>query len=51
MMETGKAEGCSWARTPLYQRYHDKEWEIPAHDDTKLFEMLMLEGMRAVCRG
>jgi len=27
--------------------YHDKEWGRPVHDDRKLFEMLILEGMQA----
>ncbi len=39
---------CSWAGSnPLYVRYHDKEWGVPLHDDTKLFEMLILEGAQA----
>ncbi len=39
---------CPWAGTdPLYQRYHDTEWGIPAHDDRHLFEMLVLEGAQA----
>lgn len=38
---------CSWATTDLYKEYHDKEWGIPVHDDDKLFEMLILEGMQA----
>lgn len=28
-------------------RYHDEEWGRPEHDDTKLFEMLNLEGAQA----
>ena len=28
----------------LYAYYHDNEWGIPEYDDTKLFEMLVLEG-------
>lgn len=31
----------------LYAEYHDKEWGIPLHDDTRLFEMLILEGAQA----
>jgi len=31
----------------LYQRYHDTEWGIPAHNDRHLFEMLVLEGAQA----
>ena len=39
---------CSWAETtPIYIDYHDNEWGRPVHDDDKLFEMLILEGMQA----
>jgi len=39
---------CIWAGDiPIYIDYHDKEWGRPVHDDTKLFEMLILEGMQA----
>lgn len=39
---------CPWAGTdPLYIHYHDTEWGIPLHDDKKLFEMLILEGVQA----
>jgi DNA-3-methyladenine glycosylase I len=27
--------------------YHDQEWGVPQHDDHKLFEFLILEGMQA----
>ncbi|MCX6561038.1 MAG: DNA-3-methyladenine glycosylase I [Candidatus Aminicenantes bacterium] len=27
--------------------YHDQEWGVPLHDDGKLFEFLVLEGMQA----
>lgn len=27
--------------------YHDREWGTPLHDDRKLFEFLILEGMQA----
>ena len=27
--------------------YHDEEWGVPQHDDTKLFEMILLEGAQA----
>ena len=33
--------------TPIYADYHDNEWGRPVHDDAKLFEMLILEGMQA----
>lgn len=39
---------CAWAgNDPTYIDYHDNEWGRPVHDDGKLFEMLILEGMQA----
>jgi DNA-3-methyladenine glycosylase I len=38
---------CAWARTPLSIAYHDAEWGSPLHDDTRLFEFLILEGAQA----
>ncbi|WP_027415721.1 DNA-3-methyladenine glycosylase I [Aneurinibacillus terranovensis] len=39
---------CGWATNdPLYIEYHDAEWGVPVHDDQKLFEMLILEGVQA----
>ncbi len=38
---------CSWARTPAMIEYHDEEWGVPLHDDTALFELLVLEGAQA----
>lgn len=39
---------CPWAGDlPIYIAYHDHEWGRPMHDDQKLFEMLILEGMQA----
>ena len=39
---------CPWAGSEqIYIDYHDKEWGIPLHDDQRLFEMLILEGMQA----
>jgi DNA-3-methyladenine glycosylase I len=39
---------CAWAEgDPLNRAYHDKEWGLPLHDDTRLFEMLILEGAQA----
>jgi DNA-3-methyladenine glycosylase I len=41
-------ERCSWALTSQqYTDYHDHEWGVPVHDDRKLFEMLILEGVQA----
>ena len=41
------ANRCPWAKSELYCQYHDLEWGVPAHDDTHLFEMLILEGAQA----
>lgn len=39
---------CEWCSgDPLYIAYHDDEWGVPAHDDRRLFEMLVLEGAQA----
>lgn len=46
-MEKDNIQRCSWATTKLYIEYHDNEWGKPLHDDVKLFEMLILEGMQA----
>ncbi|WP_414044035.1 DNA-3-methyladenine glycosylase I [Macrococcus animalis] len=37
-----------WADShPLMAEYHDAEWGIESHDETYLYEMLVLEGMQA----
>jgi DNA-3-methyladenine glycosylase I len=39
---------CPWpAGDELMLRYHDLEWGVPLHNDRKLFEFLVLEGMQA----
>lgn len=38
---------CFWAKTPLSIAYHDEEWGVPLHDDTRLFEFIVLEGAQA----
>ena len=39
---------CAWGSSnPLMIEYHDTEWGVPLHDDRKLFEFLVLEGMQA----
>ncbi|WP_034436712.1 DNA-3-methyladenine glycosylase I [Candidatus Contendibacter odensensis] len=41
-------ERCAWCSAdPLYVDYHDHEWGVPLHDDHRLFEMLILEGVQA----
>lgn len=38
---------CLWVKDDFDIKYHDTEWGVPTHDDSKLFEMLILEGMQA----
>jgi DNA-3-methyladenine glycosylase I len=48
MSETIVLQRCAWAlASQQYIDYHDNEWGVPVHDDRKLFEMLILEGVQA----
>jgi DNA-3-methyladenine glycosylase I len=39
---------CDWSLGhPLMVRYHDTEWGVPAHNDRKLFEFIVLDGAQA----
>ncbi|MEO8802588.1 MAG: DNA-3-methyladenine glycosylase I [Rudaea sp.] len=40
---------CAWGDgdDATMRDYHDKEWGVPLHDDTRLFEFLVLEGAQA----
>ena len=41
---------CEWSyggMSEAYIRYHDEEWGVPAHDDRRQFEFLILEGAQA----
>lgn len=39
---------CEWVGSdPLMRDYHDFEWGVPVHDDTRLFEFLVLDAMQA----
>jgi DNA-3-methyladenine glycosylase I len=40
---------CPWVDggNALYYSYHDTEWGVPLHDDSQLFEFLVLEGAQA----
>lgn len=40
---------CPWVASgdERLVRYHDEEWGVPVHDDTRLFELLVLEGAQA----
>jgi DNA-3-methyladenine glycosylase I len=41
------AQRCAWATGEPLLSYHDIEWGSPLHDDRRLFEFLVLEGMQA----
>lgn len=46
--EEEKINRCAWVNgDEIYKDYHDNEWGVPLHDDARLFEMLILEGMQA----
>jgi DNA-3-methyladenine glycosylase I len=48
MSEMQMLKRCAWAMaSQQYIDYHDNEWGVPVHDDRKLFEMLILEGVQA----
>lgn len=39
---------CAWpANHPLAIQYHDTEWGVPVHNDTKHFEFLLLDAFQA----
>jgi len=39
---------CPWSTNDsMMIEYHDREWGVPVHDDRKIFEFLILEGMQA----
>lgn len=38
---------CRWAMGELNEAYHDQEWGVPVHEDRRLFEFLILEGVQA----
>ena len=39
---------CSWAGDDaLMVAYHDTEWGAPLHEDGRIYEFLVLEGMQA----
>lgn len=44
-----KEKRCQWPEnsTELMLSYHDKEWGVPVHDDSHLFEVLILDGAQA----
>jgi len=41
-------ETCDWpSKNSLMIHYHDTEWGVPLHDETKLFEYLVLDAFQA----
>ena len=48
MAKKAKKTRC-WGddKDPRMRDYHDREWGTPLHDDRKIFEFLILEGMQA----
>ena len=40
---------CGWVgeSNPLMIEYHDREWGVPVHEESRLFEFLVLEGAQA----
>src|SRR5438093_13381067 len=40
---------CPWPTfdDPLYLRYHDREWGVPARNDRKIYEFIVLEVFQA----
>lgn len=43
------APRCGWCNpdNPLYIQYHDEEWGVPTHEDSALYELLLLEPFQA----
>ncbi len=45
---SNRMKRCPWpSEDPLMIEYHDAEWGVPLHDDSRIFEFLVLEGMQA----
>jgi DNA-3-methyladenine glycosylase I len=47
MLPSASKTRCAWANGDAMAVYHDTEWGVPLHDDTALFEFLILEGAQA----
>ena len=46
-MKISERKRCWGDGDELMAAYHDLEWGVPLHDDAKIFEFLVLEGMQA----
>lgn len=42
-----KQTRCQWAQKEIFHTYHDTQWCVENHNDTYMFEMLVLEGAQA----
>ena len=43
-----KLHQCAWStKTVLESAYHNEEWGVPVFDDSKHFEIILLEGAQA----
>jgi DNA-3-methyladenine glycosylase I len=43
-----KFKRCPWTgEDPLMISYHDIEWGVPLHEDRRIYEFIVLEGMQA----
>lgn len=39
---------CPWAESDeLMEKYHDKEWGVPLHEERKIFEFMVLDAFQA----
>jgi len=47
MPQKTERKGCWGEVDELMGAYHDLEWGVPLHEDNKIFEFLILEGMQA----
>jgi DNA-3-methyladenine glycosylase I len=49
IVTSSQLKRCTWCENTFddYVTYHDVEWGVPVHDDTKHFEFLILEGAQA----
>ena len=49
MQDLSIKKRCQWCANSFeaYVRYHDDEWGVPLHDETKHFEFLVLESAQA----
>jgi DNA-3-methyladenine glycosylase I len=48
LFDMKRLKRCPWpGNDPLMIAYHDTEWGVPLHEDVKIYEFIVLEGMQA----